>query len=63
MSLGSKSGDREMSGDIMTFPDTWEEFVESYKIVDTEHIYTNGAELIPVFRVEQWLENERSKEK
>lgn len=52
-----------MIGNIMTFPDTWEKFVESYKIVDTEHIYTNGAELIPVFRVEQWMENERNKDK
>ena len=44
-------------GDMMTFPDTWEEFEELYHITDTEQIYTNGARLIPSFRVEQWLEH------
>ena len=43
--------------DAMTFPDTAEEFMEQYKIVDTEHVYTNGAELIPIFRMKQWLEH------
>ena len=43
--------------DMMTFPDTWEEFEELYHITDTEQIYTNGARLIPSFRVEQWLEH------
>lgn len=44
-------------GVMMTFPDTFEEFAEQYKIVDTEHIYTNGTDLIPVFRVKQWLDH------
>ena len=43
--------------DMMTFPNTWEEFEELYHITDTEQIYTNGSRLIPSFRVEQWLEH------
>ena len=41
----------------MTFPATFKEFAEQYKIVDKEEVYTNGIELIPIFRVEQWLDN------
>ena len=37
-----------MSG-VMTFPATFEEFAKTYKIVDSEQIYTNGTELIPIF--------------
>lgn len=44
--------------DMMTFPATFDEFAEQYKIVDNEEIYTNGSELIPIFRVKQWLEHE-----
>ena len=43
--------------DMMKFPETWEEFAEQYAFVDREQIYTNGADLITVFRVEQWLEH------
>ena len=43
--------------DMMTFPDTWEEFEEQYGITDREEIYTNGARLIPSFRVKQWLDH------
>ena len=42
---------------IMQFPETFEEFAKSYGFKDSKEIYTNGAELIPVFRVEQWLEH------
>ena len=45
-----------MSGDIMLFPETWEEYADAYSFTDTEQVYTNGAKLIPCFRVEQWLE-------
>ena len=45
-----------MMGEQMTFPDTIQEFLEQYKIVDTEQVYTNGVDLIPVFRVMQWYE-------
>ena len=40
----------------MMFPATFDEFAEQYKIVDSEEVYTNGTELIPIFRVKQWLE-------
>lgn len=43
--------------DLMTFPNTVEEFMEQYKIIDTEQVYTNGAELVPIFRMEQWFEH------
>ena len=42
----------------MTFPDTVEEFMEQYKIVDTEHVYTNGVEMVPIFRMKQWFEHQ-----
>ena len=48
-----------MSGDVMQFPKTVEEFMEEYKVVDTEHVYTNGTELVPIFRMEQWFEHLR----
>ena len=41
----------------MDFPKTFEEFAEQYQIVDTKEVYTNGVELIPVFRVQQWLDH------
>ena len=43
--------------DCMTFPDTVEEFMEQYKIVDTEHVYTNGTEFVPIYRMKQWFEH------
>ena len=46
-----------MSGEVMQFPKTVEEFMEEYKVVDTEHVYTNGTELVPIFRMEQWFEH------
>ena len=49
--------------DCMTFPDTVEEFMEQYKITDTKQIYTNGAELVPVFRMEQWFEHQTDRMK
>ena len=42
--------------DRMEFPRTMKEFIDSYSFKDREEIYTNGAELIPVFRVEQAFE-------
>ena len=44
-------------GDVMIFPETAEEFMEQYKIVDSEQVYTNGSELVPIFRMKQWLEH------
>lgn len=43
--------------DCMTFPDTAEEFIEQYKVVDTDHVYSNGVEFIPIFRMKQWFEH------
>lgn len=37
--------------DMMFFPDKFEDFIHQYEFKDTEEIYTNGAELIPSFRV------------
>lgn len=48
-----------MSGEVMGFPKTVEEFMEKYKIIDSEQVYTNGAELIPIFRMKQWFEHLR----
>ena len=44
--------------DAMSFPATVEEFMEQYKIVDREEVYTNGAEMVPIFRMKQWFEHE-----
>ena len=43
--------------DMMMFPNTVEEFMEQYKITDTEQIYTNGTDLVPIFRMKQWFEH------
>ena len=44
--------------DKMTFPDTLEEFVEQYKVVDTDGIYmSKGSELVPIFRIKQWCDH------
>ena len=43
--------------EMMTFPDTWEEFEKSYGFTDNEEVYTNGARLIPSFRAKQWLDH------
>lgn len=43
--------------DKMDFPDTVEEFMEQYKVVDTEGVYmSKGSELVPIFRMRQWFE-------
>ena len=44
-------------GDCMNFPDTIQEFIQYYSFKDTEEVYTNGGELIPVFRVMQAIEH------
>ena len=47
----------------MTFPDTVEEFMEQYKTVDTEQIYSNGIEYVPIFRMRQWFEHKPERKK
>ena len=44
--------------EMMTFPETFDKFVEEYGFVDEKEVYTNGSELIQVFRVKQWLDHE-----
>ena len=44
-------------GEIMSFPDTIQEFLDEYQFQDKEQVYTNGSMLIPRFRVEQMLEH------
>ena len=44
-------------GETMSFPETPEEFLEQYSFVDKKEEYTNGSELIQVFRVKQMLEH------
>lgn len=46
--------------DVMEFPETVEEFMEGYRITDTEQIYTNGSDLVPIYRMNQWFEHQRS---
>lgn len=41
----------------MKFPNTFEEFVNDYSFRDSDEVYTNGCELIPVFRVMQGYEH------
>ena len=43
--------------DKMEFPKIMKEFIDSYSFKDEEKVYTNGSELMPVFRVEQALEH------
>ena len=47
-----------MSGEQMEFPETFESFAKEYGFKDKKEIYTNGADLIPIFRVKQWLEHD-----
>ena len=42
---------------MMTFPNTFEKFIKQYEFKDKEEVYTNGAELIPSFRVMQAWEH------
>ena len=47
----------------MEFPETFDEFADFYGFKDSKEVYTNGSELIPVFRVKQWLEHCADREK
>lgn len=46
-----------MSGEMMTFPSKWEQFLHDYEFEDARRIYTNGSRLIPSFRVKQMMEH------
>ena len=43
--------------ETMMFPATFDEFAEQYGFKDKQEVYTNGSELIQVFRVRQWLDH------
>lgn len=49
-----------MNKEISTFDANLEknigDFMEAYKMVDVDQIYSNGTEFVPIFRVKQWLE-------
>ena len=42
----------------MDFPETFEKFAKEYGFKDEKEVYTNGVDLIPIFRVNQWLEHD-----
>lgn len=44
-----------MSCDLMPFSDDWQEFIAQYEFEDKAEEYTNGAMLIPSFRVVQMV--------
>lgn len=54
-------GRRKEMPNMMIFPETVEEFMEQYKIVDSEEVYTNRAELVPISRMKQWFEHTDTK--
>lgn len=41
----------------MEFPDDWHDFLKSNQFIDSKEVYTNGSELIQVYRVEQLIEH------
>ena len=49
-------------GDMMTFPASVEEFMEQYKMTDTGHVYSNGTEYVPIYRMKQWFEHCRNQQ-
>ena len=49
-------------GDMMTFPASVEEFMEQYKMTDTERVYSNGTEYVPIYRMKQWFEHCRNQQ-
>lgn len=50
-------------GEMMHFPDTVEEFMELFKVIDSDHVYSNGIEFVPIFRMQQWFEHLKAQPK
>ena len=50
-------------GEMMHFPDTVEEFMELFKVIDSDHVYSNGIEFVPIFRMQQWFDHLKAKPK
>lgn len=44
-------------GDCMEFQANPLDFIKAYSFKDKEEIYTNGSDLVPVFRVEQMIDH------
>lgn len=44
-------------GDIMSFPKNYEDFIKEYAFIDSKEYYTNGAELISTYRVQQMIKH------
>ena len=49
--------------DMMAFPASVEEFMEQYKMTDTDHVYSNGTEYVPIYRMRQWFEHCRNQQR
>lgn len=43
--------------DCMMFPKDWHDFIKDCSFIDSKQVYTNGSELIQVFRVTQLIEH------
>ena len=43
--------------DMMNFLETIDKFIDDYSFFDDKQIYTNGSQLISVFRIYQALEH------
>ena len=37
--------------------------MEQYKMTDTEHVYSNGTEYVPIYRMKQWFEHCRDQQR
>ena len=44
-----------MSADAMDMHQTWQEFIAFHSIRDSDEVYSNGIEFVPVWRVEQMM--------
>lgn len=43
--------------DMMEFPESVYDFMEQYKMTDIKHVYSNGTEYVPIYRMKQWFEH------
>ena len=46
-----------MANYCMEFPPDWKDFLKGNSFKDLKEVYTNGSELIQVYRVEQLIEH------
>lgn len=57
-----KDAEEHGMNEQMQFPETFEEFAKEFGFKDDKEVYTNGSDLIPIFRVKQWLEQNMANE-